>query len=368
LLEALQAICILPKETEQPVWLNGRKTGAIVALRNGLLDVERRVLMPHSIHFFNTTGLDFDYEPNAPKPEKWLHFLHEIWGDEAPIQVLGEWFGYVISGRTDLQKILLHVGPSRGGKGVIGRILGTLLGKRNVVGPTLHSFGGEFGLEQLIGKSLAVVSDARFKIDSVVVERLLTISGEDTVTINRKNRSFWTGKLPTRLQIISNELPKLNDASTAVIGRFIVLLSTKSWLGKEDETLFQTLCEELTGILNYSLDGLQQLINNKNRFTRIEAFDDAIIQMRDLASPVAAFVRQQCELGPKLGIKCDDLYGAYKTWAEAHGHRVMTSETFGRDLRAVVPGLRKTRPRDKEGPDKGKPFWRYTGIDIRIDP
>jgi hypothetical protein len=36
------------------------------------------------------------------------------------------------------------------------------VGDDNVAGPTLSSLGGEFGLQPLIGKPLAVVSDARF--------------------------------------------------------------------------------------------------------------------------------------------------------------------------------------------------------------
>jgi putative DNA primase/helicase len=45
---------------------------------------------------------------------------------------------------------------------VIARILAALIGKRNVCGPTLNSLGGDFGLAPLLGKSLAVISDARF--------------------------------------------------------------------------------------------------------------------------------------------------------------------------------------------------------------
>ena len=45
------------------------------------------------------------------------------------IDVLGEWFGYVISGRLDLHKILLMVGPTRGGKGAIARVLTALIGR-----------------------------------------------------------------------------------------------------------------------------------------------------------------------------------------------------------------------------------------------
>ncbi len=50
---------------------------------------------------------------------------------------------------------------------------------------------------------------------SLFVERLLSISGEDTLPVNRKYRDHWTGKLPSRLHVISNELPRLGDASEA---------------------------------------------------------------------------------------------------------------------------------------------------------
>ena len=84
----------------------------------------------------------------------------------------------MISGRLDLHKILLLVGPTRAGKGVIARILGALVGAENVAGPTLSSLNGDFGLAPLLGKTLAVVSDARLngRGAHVVVERLLSIS------------------------------------------------------------------------------------------------------------------------------------------------------------------------------------------------
>jgi len=144
LIEALSAITLLPTNTDQPRWLDDRTTGSIVATTNGLLDVEQRQLYPHTPHYFDQTSVPFDYDPNAPEPERWLNFLGELWRDEPEaIDVLGEWFGYVISGRLDLHKILLMVGPTRGGKGIIARILGALIGRENVAGPTLNSLGGE---------------------------------------------------------------------------------------------------------------------------------------------------------------------------------------------------------------------------------
>ena len=63
LLEALAAICILPSTVDQPSWLNdATSTGVIVAIANGLLDVEARQLLPHTPQFFNQTFVPFDYD------------------------------------------------------------------------------------------------------------------------------------------------------------------------------------------------------------------------------------------------------------------------------------------------------------------
>jgi putative DNA primase/helicase len=281
LLEALSAIVVLPDDFEQPGWLDGRESGPIVATSNGLLDIESRQLRPHTPLYFGQVSVPFPYDPNVPEPKRWYAFLDALWpGEPDAIEVLGEWFGYVISGRTELHKIFAMVGPTRSGKGVIARIETALIGKRNVCGPTLSSLGSEFGLAPLLGKSLAIISDARSgggKNSPVVVERLLSISGEDTLTVNRKYREQWSGKLPVRLHLISNELLRLGDASSAIVGRLVLLLTTRSWLGKEDYELETELRAELTGILNWALEGLRRLtIDNENHFTRFEAADEAI--------------------------------------------------------------------------------------------
>ena len=101
-----------------------------------------------------------------------------------------------------------------------------LLGPHHVAGPTMSGLSTNFGLQPLIDHPLAVISDARLgsRTDAnVVVERLLSISGEDTLTIDRKYRDPWTGQLPTRLMVLTNELPRLHDSSGALAGRFIYL-------------------------------------------------------------------------------------------------------------------------------------------------
>jgi putative DNA primase/helicase len=61
--------------------------------------------------------------------------------------------------------------------------------------------------------------------------------------------------------------------------------------------------------------------------------------MEDLASPIHAFIRERCEIGTGYSIVCSELYDVWKNWCEPKGHKPGTDQTFGRDLRAAVPGL-----------------------------
>lgn len=366
LLEALDAICHLPGSVNSPTWLDGAqgpRAGEIVACANGLLHVTTRDLRPHDPRFFTRVAVPFPYDPAAIEPARWMRFLEDLWPDDpAAIKALQEVMGYVLSGRTDLHKILLLIGPTRAGKGVIARVLKALIGAGNVAGPTLSSLATNFGLSPLIGKPLAIVSDARLGGSNVhqTVERLLSISGEDLLTIDRKYLEPWTGKLPTRFVIISNELPNFGDASGAIARRFVVLTMSKSFLGKENIALTDELLTELPGILRWSLDGLDRL-TRQGRFTEPQSSADAIVALQDIVSPCSAFVRDLCTVGPAREVPCDALYDAWKVWAEANGHKAGTVQRFGRNLRAVIPGLTAYQPTE-DGEQRRR--W-YRGISLR---
>ncbi|MFF3815792.1 phage/plasmid primase, P4 family [Streptomyces bluensis] len=366
LLDAMGAITLLPTETDAPAWLDdqgatGPDQGPIVACANGLLRIQDRALLPHTPEFFNLVSVPFAYDPDATAPT-WERFLAQIWPDDpAAIAALQEWFGYVVSGRTDQQKILLIVGPSRSGKGTIARVLKELVGKENLAGPTLAGLGTNFGLATLVGKPLAVISDARLagNDNTQVVERLLTISGDDTIDIDRKYREQWTGKLPTRLMILSNELPHFGDSSGVIANRFILLSMRMSWLGKEDTTLTDRLTAEMPGILNWALEGLARIKRN-GRITEPASSREAITTMRDTASPTSAFVRERCTTGPTCSVPVDALWAVWRDWAEDNGVRPGTKQVFGRNLLSVIPQLNRTRPRDAYG----RQVATYNGITL----
>jgi putative DNA primase/helicase len=365
--EALAAATQLPSTVKPPAWLDDQTHPAandLVACTNGLLHLPSRKLLQHSPAFFSLNALEFAYDESAKEPLEWLNFLNQIWPDDQQSRdMLQELFGLMLTGDTSFQKAFLLVGPKRSGKGTIARVLTKLLGQANVCGPTLGSLGHNFGIAPLIGKRLAIISDARLggKTDQqVVVERILAITGEDSLSVDRKFKEAWTGQLETRIVVLTNELPKLSDASGALASRFIILLMTNSFFGREDQGLTDRLVKELPGILNWSLDGWKRL-KGRRYFVQPASAAAAQQDFEDLGSPIGAFIRECCTLGPTATCRPDELYARWTSWCgEQNIMHVGTVQTFGRDLRSVVAALKMTYPRNAYGEQER--FYQGVGL------
>src|SRR5690606_11253112 len=148
---------------------------------------------------------------------------------------------------------LMLIGDKRSGKGTIARTLTTMLGSASVASPSFASLASEFGLAGIVGKKLAVIPDARVsgKTDTAMVaERILSWTGEDVISVNRKYKDVINVKLSARLMLVSNELPKFIDASGALARRFMVLGTQATFLGREDTELTAKLAPEVPQILH----------------------------------------------------------------------------------------------------------------------
>jgi putative DNA primase/helicase len=86
-----------------------------------------------------------------------------------------------------------------------------------------------------------------------VVERLLTVTGGDNVSVGRKYKTSWQGKLGCRILVMSNDVPLLPDSSGAVASRFFPLEMTISFKGRDDLGLMKRLLAELPQIMNWAL-------------------------------------------------------------------------------------------------------------------
>src|SRR6516225_771359 len=350
--DALKGATNLSSSVHPPMWLSDVSSLPpieIIACQNGLLHIPTRKLLAHTPDFFTLYALPYCYDPNAAEPREWLSFLNSLWeNDEEAIATLQEIMGYLLTCDTRQQKIFLLIGPTRSGKGTIAKVMTGLLGAENVAAPTLAGMATNFGLATLIGKPLAIISDARLSSradQQIIVERLLSISGEDGLTIDRKYLPSWTGRLPTRFMILTNELPRLADASGALARRFITLVLTNSFYGREDHGLAARLLAECPSILNWTLDGRDRLYK-RGYFVQPKSSTEVTQELEELGSPISAFIRDNCEVGEGKSVEVHTLFGKWQMWCIKCGRdRSGTVQTFGRDLRAAVPGLRVSQPR-----------------------
>lgn len=370
---ALQGMTLIPGQIQMPHWLDGRgdiNPADVLATRSGLIVLPRLAsgdyLLPPTPLYFSSNGVCYDYNPNAECPT-WLRFLNSLWPDDAEsIHTMQDWLGYLLLPDTRLHKLLMLIGPPRSGKGTIGRVIKGLIGESNLACPTLGSLAGPFGLWPLLGKTAGLIADARLsgRTDAIaVVEKLLSISGEDPQDIHRKNLPTLTGvRLPVRFMLMTNELPNMRDASGALTSRVILIRMTRSFLGQEDKLLDTKLSAELPGILNWALIGWDG-VRNRGTLIQPESGRELLADLDDLASPIKQFIRECCHVGPEFEVRTDDAWKAWRSWCEQHGREnVGTQEIFGKDLRSALPQVAVTQPRID-----GARVRFYRGIGIRSD-
>jgi putative DNA primase/helicase len=353
---AVRSLCIVGSDVERPAWIDDigePMKGTFPA--NELLNCAGKLVHVPSLAFgaddcvidatpafFTPTMLDCEFQPDAPAPSEWLRFLDQLFpNDKESIELLQQWFGYCLLPRMEQQKILMLVGPPRSGKGTIAHILEHLIGKDNIAAPTLASLGERFGLQPLLGKSLAVISDARLSGRNdiaQIVENLLRITGEDPTTVDRKNRPPLSTHLGVRMMILTNEVPDLRDASGAAASRFMLLRLRQSFLGREDHGLKERLLKERPGMLNWALVG-ERSLRRKGSFTVPESSRSTVEELQNLTSPVAAFINEFYVERTGGEVEIGEAFRRWRDWCERTGVYPGDRPHFSRNVCAAFPGV-----------------------------
>jgi len=362
ILDSIKALVHLENKqnTKPPVWLSGYAqnrpdASKLISLGNGIFHFEQNILIPHSLEFFTTNSLPFEYNPAATCPT-WLKFLNDLWPDDMQSQeLLQEYMAYVLSGDTKQQKFLNIVGPRRSGKGTINKIMVALLGQHNTVAPQMDELVDSFGLQPWLNKLLASFTDARLtgRNTAGIVSQLLRIVGGDTITVNRKNKESWNGYLPTRIMIYSNEALQLSESSNALTGRMLVLSMTNSFFGKEDIDLADRLTEELSGIFNWCLEGhKRRLARPSERFMQPESGVELLETMEELGNPMSSFIEDVLVYETGASVTKEALFACYKRWAVHKNIPVGTDMAFVRKFLAATQDKRVTSAQHRSGTDR----------------
>src|SRR4051812_15823377 len=113
-------------------------------------------------------------------------------------------------------------------------------------------------------------------------------------------------------------------------------------------------------ILNWAIAGWQR-VTTRGYFVTPASSADVVRELEDLGSPIGAFLRERCVVAPGHTVGAARLFEAWSGWCKQQGRdHSGTAQTFGRDLRAAVPGPKVTQPREGDGRLRA-----YEGIGLR---
>lgn len=359
----LEKICSRPKELG--MFGNRTDVGSLLLVENGILNVSTGQLEPHNPEFFSTNLLPFSHSPTAACPT-WDRFLWDVTeGDRERIQFIEEWLGYMMVRDYSFQKIAMFIGVQRSGKTTIANIAKRLVGANNYMGLGLEGFAQDGTLEAGLDKTVLWVGDAGTISGpqrSTIVDRLKTISGNGDLSVGRKYKSAFNGRMPGRIAITCNNVLQFSDDSGALAGRFIICPFNKSFFGQEDPELEHKLASELPGIANRCIEALRRL-RSRGHFVEptIASSDRDSITSR--YSPILSFLTDECVVGPEERVHNQNLYARYKMWVARNGHKALAYNNFVDAVRTA------TRGKTTKGPTmiEGIQLQGFRGISLKPD-
>lgn len=339
-----------------------------IVLDNGILDLHTFELSGHSPYWLSLTKFPVRFHKDAKCP-KILKFINEIVRPD-DIPLLQEWVGYNlwIFGYPS-QKAMLLVGDGGNGKSTFIGILEALVGKENRSAVSLHELEeNRFARHDLYGKAANLYPDLPDRdLKSTGIFKMLT--GGDPIRAEDKNVKAFTFHNVAKLTFSCNAVPKVPEDSTAYFRRWLIVEFPYSFEGSdnEDKDLKEKLIndpDEMSGFLNWALEGLQRLRANGWHFSNGKTVENVKEDYTVRSDPYKAFVIH-CIIENSDGqVKKDDLFQAYRDHCQIHKVVSRSRDAFFKNFKDqfTTGTLTDYRPNKEEDPDRPRMF---RGISLR---
>jgi putative DNA primase/helicase len=312
----------------------------LINLQNGSFEFTNAggVLRPFVAKDFLTYQLPFSYKPEADCP-MFESYLLKVLPDESSRLVLQEFSGYIFT-KMNLEKMLMLTGSGANGKSVFFNILTALLGKQNVLTFSLGMFSHEYNRAKLTNVLLNYSSEKGTELNPDTFKAL--VSGEPLQAREPYGKPF-TLYNKVRFIVNANELPKETEHTEAYFRRWLIIPFDVTIPEAERNTeLAETILQnELTGIFNWLLIGLNRIVTQK-KFTQCNKAIEALANFKRQSDSVALFI-DEFYYKPSTANKeaIADLYSKYKTFCLDDGYKAVGKNKFS--IRLENKGFERTR-------------------------
>jgi putative DNA primase/helicase len=305
----------------------------ILNLQNGLLDVRDCTLKPHTPKYLSVGQLPLSFDVSAKCP-RFRQFLGEVLypGDEQPLQ---EYSGSIVWKGYEHQTGLLLDGAGSNGKDTFLSCLKAVVGAANTSARSLHDLEeNTFATADLFGKLLNYHSDlSDAELRSVSKFKMLT--GGSPVSAEHKFVGAFTFVNFAKLVFACNTIPKSNEDTVAFFRRWMLITFPNTFIGANDNrNLLNELTtpEELSGILNWMLEGLARLRANGWKFSYNKSAEIVREEYIRKSSPIQAFLMDCCEAESQIETPKKALYAGFLTYGKKQKLPLVSYPTFCRNL------------------------------------
>ena len=327
-------------------------SGNVLNLQNGLLDLNTFELRPHSPTDYQTYVLGYPYDPKATA-KRFEQYLLEVLVNEAAGQsdtelciLTQELMGYSLTNETLHEVMSWLSGEGGNGKTVLITVIQWLLGPL-CCSVDFQSIGlpGNYDIAEIQGKRVifSTESERGGRMAEGYIKRIVSGERINARAIYGKPFEF---KSTAKIWWAMNDRPIVKDTGNAIWRRLKLIPFNRTFSEHEkDVNLLPTLESELSGILNFALDGLRRL-RQRGRLPESAAVTAAISEYKQESNPVAQWVEDETTtiagtLTASNGTLQSNLYLSYSAWCNRNGRQELNSTNFGKELKRLRIGHRK---------------------------
>jgi putative DNA primase/helicase len=255
----------------------------MVCLANGVLDIDEMRLYDHAAEYEFQSGLRVEYDPDAECP-RWVEFIESTFDSEAHIKRVQEYAGYtLVQGRMPVARSLFIAGPRDTGKSVFLDTIKRLFHDGSVASVTpQYLVDHGWRLAELEGKMVNIRSD----IDDEMIENAglwKEITAGEEVMAERKHEDPFSFRPTAKHIYATNKLPVAEVDDEAFFKRVMLVTATNQVPDDEKvrnmDEKFEEEWDELPGILNWAVKGLERLRENNHTFSGYPPSSDRRIEL-----------------------------------------------------------------------------------------
>lgn len=161
-----------------------------ICFRNGVLDMDRKMLMPHTKRLFFTSYIDAAYSTANTATPTFDAFLYSI-ADGNPVLIERIWqtIGYILVPDNNAKRFVLLCGVGNSGKSVFGNLMSSLFNAEAVSYVDIFRLGDKFSSSPIVGKRLNISMDLpNSKLNYQAVSTIKMLTGSDQINIEAKFR------------------------------------------------------------------------------------------------------------------------------------------------------------------------------------